>query len=180
MNNRKPSDNELLKVLDNFTFENSLINSEEKKVEMIKPIKFDIKTCFPIGTFIESNFEVKFEYTKDNLRYAYRVCKNIYGQITGGHYKQIGKVWPSSGGPTFFGEDYEYEPAYLEVQGTIFLYEVRIGFTNSPILVLPCDTFEGINTGKVPFRKVNISEEDRKYQSKQSKTWPRDANGRFQ
>jgi len=135
-----------------------------------------MKPKFQIGDWVKSDAH----YTKYRLAatsgWVRKVTeKPIVGRITGGCWKHSGITRGGNG----WEED--YEGRYLEVKETHFLYEVKEGFTNKPKYVAEEDivvTFFD-PSDDVPFRKVNVSEADRKFQSEQAKSWPRDEKGRF-
>lgn len=148
----------------------------------VEPFKFNYKKVLPIGTFVSAEREILFGYSENDERFAYYSPKKIFGQIIGGRYKQLG-IFHKGGGSSYdyFGEE-DYEPNFLEVTSTIFLYEVRMGFINKIFLVHPNDietNFLLPLNPKIPFKYVYMSEENRKSISKMSKDFPRDAKGRF-
>lgn len=134
------------------------------------------KPKFQIGDWVRSDAH----YTKYRLAatsgWVRTVTeKPIVGRIVGGCWKQSGVLRGGCG----YGEDYEGK--YLEVKETHFLFEVKEGFTNKPKYVAEDDIIVTFfdQGDDVPFRKVNVSDADKKWLSEQAKEWPRDEKGRF-
>lgn len=95
--------------------------------------------------------------------------------VVGGRFRFTGKVHPG-------GYD---DPGYLEVQGTQFVYQVREGFINKPLEVLPQDLVQ-ISASDVsePFPFVKQRQQEWSERAKQElreamKDAPRDSKGRW-
>lgn len=109
----------------------------------------------------------------------------VMGQIVGGTYLAVGEYHK----PTYSSYNYldDDDQAYVVVDKMVFVYLVRLGFTNKPIKVLPEEVIKYHPFGfdslfELPFRKsqkVKWSEKDRAYLRDVMKSVPRDSKGRW-
>lgn len=108
----------------------------------------------------------------------------VMGQIVGGTYIAVGKYYS----PTYSSYDYlDDDGAYVIVDEMVFVYLVRLGFTNKPIKVLPKNIEVNYfiplkNFSPIPYRKaqkVKWGEKDRAYLRDVMKSVPRDSKGRW-
>ena len=77
---------------------------------------------FKIGEWVSAEQIIEFRRNKGN-RELVKIKKSICGQIVGGCYRKEGQIeWD---------EGYQY---FVQTK-THFLYQVRLGFANKPILV---------------------------------------------
>lgn len=75
---------------------------------------------------------------RKKIRKVFRERYIVKGWIVGATRRQLGMYQKGSQGPLgFHGVD--FEPAYLWVTGTVFVYRVTIGMLRKPFDVLPCD-----------------------------------------
>jgi hypothetical protein len=101
----------------------------------------------------------------------------VDGQIVGGTYMALGKYNAGSYHPSSYG------PAYVSVDSMIFVYLVRLGFTNKPIKVRFEDLqIDNIYPHSLPFRyakKYEWTEKDKQFMRDMMKGAPRDSKGRW-
>ena len=86
-----------------------------------------------IGDDVRVTATVEMFYTDAKKRKALRSKVELVGKVCGATRRQLGVYCPG-----YSGFD-EYEPAFLNVTGTIFVYQVRQGLMRKPVEVLPCD-----------------------------------------
>lgn len=73
-------------------------------------------------------------------------CKPTAMIVVGARRRQLGTVYPGSHYHTLDGDD--YDPGYLNVSETVFVYQVRPGMMRKIVEVLPQDiTIEGESNG---------------------------------
>lgn len=108
----------------------------------------------------------------------------VIGKIVGGTYMATGEYHPASYYQSGWGDD--GDPAYIAVDKMVFVYLVRLGFTNKPIKVLPKDVIDYYPFNSflfvLPFRKaknVKWNKKDRTYLREIMKDVPRDSKGRW-
>lgn len=134
---------------------------------------------FKIGDWVTVHTYVEFDY--DNKQRIIKKIKETFdAQIVGGTIKQLGKV---HGGYSGYDGWIEGEPAYLEIQKTVFVWIVRRGITNKEIYVLPEDlTYYENYEGKLPWKWTNSyrwTEKDKQFLSDEIKNAPRNKRGQF-
>jgi len=108
----------------------------------------------------------------------------VMGQIVGGTYLAVGEYHI----PSYSSDSYlEDDAPYIAVDKMVFVYLVRLGFTNKPVKVLPKEVIKYQPFGfdflfELPFRKaqkVKWSEKDRAYLRDIMKSVSRDSKGRW-
>jgi len=144
------------------------------------------KERFQIGAWVQIKASVEFhqgQYRRNEIR------DPTYGQIVGAALRCLGKR--ESGRPTNYNED--YDPPYLTVEETMYVWLVRRGITNKPIEVLDEDlesppVFE-ISDGKVTWpchglpwqhaRRHSWTDAEREQLRENMSDAPRDKKGRW-
>jgi len=158
-----------------------------------------MKKFYPIGTvvkvksvitmgYIESVGNTQKKIERVIIKEPEIINKPFTGIIVGGAYVMEGEV--GIGGHYDSDTHYAPEPNYLIVSKTLFVYLVRRGFTNKPLMVLPKDlnfenpllAFYSSYSPRIPFRfsrKTERSEENKARLREDMKSVPRDAKGRW-
>jgi hypothetical protein len=139
-----------------------------------------MKTKFKIGDWVLCGGTIERKHKYDdhkNIRVVWE--KNTFDhpkivQVCGASYRSNGYI-VSSG----YGEDFE---KYFSPTNSFFAYEVKLGLTNKPLVVLEEELLKidvlPLNM-ELPFRYVRYTPEDRRVLSEFSKELPRDKRGRF-
>ena len=146
---------------------------------------------YNIGDLVRVIGESEVGYDEADNRDIYTIKFNepIIGKICGMKRKFLGKYNPQTPSYKYAYDIDVTEQAFLDVKGSVLLYEVKQGMLNKPILVLEED-IERLSSAELilKFRyqfpliyshKVVYSEEERKIMSEYSKSFPRDEKGRF-
>lgn len=138
---------------------------------MRKESEFD----FTLGEWVYVKAVVRF-FARDNKRVMIRQALDVYypARIVGATYRQLGKIL----------NGHWEEPAYLEQEETVLVYQVRRGMTNRIIDVLPGDLMPapGSILRKFPWRhqkKVFWSADARQDAREYAAEIVRDEKGRF-
>ncbi len=133
---------------------------------------------FKIGDWVTVHGYVYFDYDTKKQRVIMKSKCTFDGQIVGGTTKQLGKIIGGSS-----GWEGDYDPAYLSVEKTVFVWLVRRGITNKEIFVLPEDlTLHENYEGELPWKWTNSykwTERDRKSLSEYVKDAPRNKQRQF-
>ena len=117
-----------------------------------------------IGQLVRVSAIAGVGYIDDRKRVLTRLpVEPFLAVVVGKVVKQLGQYSPARGGGfSSFGED--YDPAYLAVEGTVTLWQVRTGMVNKPILThdddleLSDDEFRLPNRGSRP-KRIGIIDE---------------------
>jgi hypothetical protein len=142
---------------------------------------------FRIGDLVVVSGVIHFYYDQFNNR-QYQVEKQHFeAQIVGARRKFLGKYKPSSGGYNPICEDWENEPAFLEVKGFIPVWLVRRGLLNKEIevreedLELVARADWGIWLVEKTWKKMTSSwrTDDREDLRQVMENVPRDSKGRW-
>lgn len=130
-----------------------------------------MKVKYKIGDFVLVHVTVEAGYNDNKERQLYQTVykEPFVAQITGAIHRQLGK-WIKG--------DYE-ESSYLKCSGTILVWKVRRGITNSEIDVLDSDIELLTEQQKLPWRYINWTKKDREYARENALFSPRDSRGRF-
>ena len=148
---------------------------------------------FKIGDWVEIRAKVYLEYDANNDRQVKKIPMTRVGQICGAKRKMLGKY--KHGNSTGSGYFQEYEPAWLEVKGSIIVWLVRTGYINKPIEVLEEDiilmyspvrfveSYSEIYDKKLPWFDTGWTEFTKKQQKQMMEGTmddaPRDSKGRW-
>lgn len=143
------------------------------------------KYKFKIGEWVVvSNISVMVH--EDDARKLSTTPKvHVVGQICGAVTRFTGIVErPSYSNYYDDGTPYDYEPPYLDVKGSVMLWEVREGLLNTPILALEENiTSLGELDITLPGKKDVMSAKERVQLSdimrSEMEGWPRDEKGRW-
>ena len=107
-------------------------------------------------------------------------CQPFAGFIIGARRRVIGTRHSGTN-----GYEGDYNPAYVEPNGTVFVWLVAKSMTNTPVEVLDSDVKQASGhtwPPSCPWRKsspVEWTQKDKQWMSNESKSWPRDTRGRF-
>lgn len=147
---------------------------------MKKPNKFR-----QIGEKVTVYATVEFAYNDKSERVQFRTELEIpqVGVITGGTYKMLGTYSSANSRIDYYGDD-DYEPAYLSVSETKFIYTVKFGLMNKDVYVLPNDVLTNFNIIPLPIKYVSkfSYNQSKKFSDDMKdimKNWPRDEKGRW-
>jgi hypothetical protein len=157
---------------------------------MSKKYKFEIGEVVLAGCRAEMQFtidEIQRSYTDEKELKIIRLASPIIGKICGMRRRFYGVVHPESPcTPSYYGGGDDYIPAYLEVKGSVLLYEIKEGMLNRPIEVLEkhITKIKDFSPGfllnyQFPLLYTGITEKVKEYLRNESKNWPRDKKGRW-
>ena len=132
------------------------------------------QTKFEIGDWVQCNsYRVRRRnYANNAIKWEKKVPETPFiAQVTGAGYRFNGRVL----------KGYEDEGPYFDPQECFFVYKIKRGLTNKEIIVKENDIEHAIVSlwTTLPFKYVNYPEHYRKILSEESKSYPRDAKGRF-
>jgi len=133
------------------------------------------KDRFKIGDWVRVDARVRFE--RGEAKRA-ELREPVVGQVVGVALRCYGQY--DSGGPTNYNED--YEPPYLIVAETEYVWLVRAGMTNKPIEVFDADVEGCWGEKALPFRRTQTmpwSEKDKQELRDIMHTAARDKKGRW-
>lgn len=111
---------------------------------------------FKIGQRVKVNAVTFFEYDSDKNRIPRRAKTNICGVIVGAKYRFLGKYKDgSTSQSSLFPLEPSYGPFYLDVRGSVLLWEVKCGYLNKPLESQEKD-IELFEFDDIPWKKHNI------------------------
>ncbi len=142
------------------------------------------KLNYKIGDWVKVYKVIERHEDEDNnITFKSKEVKPFYAQITGATRRQEGKIHYHKYNHSYISEfDGGYEPGYLDVKNTVFVWKVRRGMTNKEIEVFEKDMNYMMNYAffKLPLRfNSEWTKEAREEMSKISKDFPRDEKGRW-
>lgn len=85
-----------------------------------------------IGDHVKVTAIAELQYEQYKRAAARIAVDPFFAVVVGKAVKRVGRYSPARGGG-YSGED--YDPAYLAIEGSVTLWEVRTGMTNKSILV---------------------------------------------
>lgn len=143
------------------------------------------KTRFKIGDVVNikaSTYAAYKDGSQERKLYTDVFKESKTGQIIGIKKIQLGNYEPSSG---YQGDPEDYEPAFLSVTGTVFLWKVTLGMMNKPFFTKDEDVefmYSLPSSFELPLFYQEQPKWDNKWKNDQRnimKDHPRDSKGRW-
>lgn len=94
------------------------------------------KTRFEIGEYVLAKHTISFGY-ENNKRIIIKSTNEIKGVITGATHRMMGNIKGSSKSIRY--DAYDYEPPYLSVTESVFVWKIRQGYMNKEFEALDED-----------------------------------------
>lgn len=146
------------------------------------------KRLFRIGDFVTTRYLVEMRYAEEDgasqgrKRRAVRVdqAREIRGQIVGACIRHEGIYYAGRGAYGHHGE-WEDDPACLQIERVVTLWEIREGYLNKSLLAF-ADDIKHASGGDIPWRHCIQTPCDARVRaelSKAAKAQKRNAKGRF-